>query len=553
MSNRNEINKEKICNLLILISLVLIGLFYYIPELFVSGIPHYNPEDTLFHLSRLKGLGNVWSSPVNYSSFNGKGPYVNVFYPWLTMYPMRIIYDAVGSYVFAYHIYYLLLGIATSFISYFSVKSITSNRFVSICFSILYTYSSYRFACVFRRAALGESIAIAVLPFVFSALIQILYYDFKKWYLLCISMSLLAYSHFLSLFYTGILVFVIFLICIIRSNDRTDRIISFIKAILCSFIISLGSILPIILAQGDNLIYSPEGDLQDLIDNADGIHTIMRNTIYNIPSAHSLGLVVFVSVILCIFLSVKYRKETIFSSLVFLLAGIVLMIMSSSLFPWRTLGNISLFGIIQYPWRLNAYITLFFFLSFSLLLCKLKISRAVQFVLCFSLMIFAVALNTFTYNKLRTEEEILLTDEIISNISVSYVDYSPLPAAIYLSADWNSLDSCFVNDSIAEPIRTVSNDGSTVCFAFSDVDEESIVDLPVYWFSSVRVYENGTEIDSSMSKRGTVSICLNQSGSNVIEVSNSYPSYTYVCWIISALAFLYVLCLPVRNRFKKHV
>lgn len=46
----------------------------------------YTTGDLSFHLSRIKGLSTIFTSPINYETFNYTGYGVNYFYPFLTFF-----------------------------------------------------------------------------------------------------------------------------------------------------------------------------------------------------------------------------------------------------------------------------------------------------------------------------------------------------------------------------------------------------------------------------------------------------------------------------------
>ena len=73
---------------LIVLSLLILGAAYCLPLFAMPGI--HKVDDTTFHVGRLVGLSNVFASPVNFNSFGKNGLMVNIFYPWLTMYPMQL-------------------------------------------------------------------------------------------------------------------------------------------------------------------------------------------------------------------------------------------------------------------------------------------------------------------------------------------------------------------------------------------------------------------------------------------------------------------------------
>lgn len=522
-------------------TLIVLGIVSILPMFFMEGIPHYYPEDTLFHLSRVKGFENVWSSPVNYNSFDGMGSYVNVFYPWLTLYPMHLLLFLFSDYVIAYKVYLALLGIVTIFIAFYSGKLVSGKNVSAFCFAVLYCFSSYRFICVFRRAALGESIAMAILPLVFAALYLILFSDYRKWFLLSLGFAFLTYTHLLSLYMSAGFVLVFFLICIPYLHDRRVRLYAFIKACFSSVIMSLGVIIPVLTAGIENLIYSPEGDIDDLVSNSTSFPTFIKNSVLNDASARSIGLILLIVIIIdaiAIIIKVDIRKR-VYSTVCFT-AGIVLLLIECSALFWRSIGSISFLRIIQYPWRLNAYISLFFLISFSVILARIDLKNKSMIVLVTLLVLSSAFIEFFSAYKLYPEREINLNDEIINGISVSYLDYSPYRAAVYRSVDWSILDNAYMDGEVIDVTRSVSEDGTILTFGIDDGMQGSIVELPVYWFSSIVAFDNGVQVDSYLSDRGTVRLELNSLGSNTIELFHKYSYAVYISWIISALTFVYL-------------
>ena len=104
--------------------------------------------------------------------------------------------------------------------------------FAGLLFATLYTFSLYRLDNIVIRFAMGEFIAYAFIPLVFYGLFVILKGDYKKWYVLSIGMSLIAYSHLISLLLTGLLVGLIFIITFGFVDSKKERLLSFIVATL---------------------------------------------------------------------------------------------------------------------------------------------------------------------------------------------------------------------------------------------------------------------------------------------------------------------------------
>lgn len=75
--------------------------------------------DFRFHLSRIVGLENVLSSPVNFTNFGKNGTMMNNFYPWLTIYPAYLLSKMCNSLLIGYYVYCVFLTFLTFLSSYY--------------------------------------------------------------------------------------------------------------------------------------------------------------------------------------------------------------------------------------------------------------------------------------------------------------------------------------------------------------------------------------------------------------------------------------------------
>ncbi|EQC72055.1 hypothetical protein HSISS2_1798 [Streptococcus sp. HSISS2] len=109
------------------------------------------------------------------------------------------------------------------------------------------------------RFATGEFIAYAFIPLVFYGLYTILKGDYRKWYILSIGMSLVAYSHLISLLLTALLVGLIFIITFLFVNSKKERLLSFIVATLST--ISIFAFQLVLMGEQSlsNAIVKPQG------------------------------------------------------------------------------------------------------------------------------------------------------------------------------------------------------------------------------------------------------------------------------------------------------
>ena len=524
----------------IVLLLFILGILYYISRFVMSGIPYYSPEDTYFHLNRLLGLDNVWRSPVCFRAFAGDGNYVNVFYPWLTMYPMWLLRRLCGSCVLGYKLYYLLLGMATLFTAYYAVRMMSGRPWSGFCFAVLYTFSSYRFADVFRRASLGECIALTFLPLVLYGSYCIFLGDFRKWRILSLAMALIAYSHLLSLFLTGIAVLAAGIVQLCTADRKKKRAASFLRAVIWSVLLSLGSLLPMLQAARENVISHPEGGVDTLVRHADSLPVILENSVRNIPTAHSLGILSLAALVLSVILLVpagKSRGPVFRAAAIYTASGIVFLLLSSSLAPWRLIGEYTPLRIIQFPWRLHAYTTLFSAAAFSLLApsaLPAKNKRIILAVICLA----SLLLHWRGICDLHREEEHRITDNLIASYEYDHRDYAPLRARQYCQDYGYTLDTCCLDGEEIQPDCSVSEDGTVMYLSLDKNENRQELDIPVYWYTSLKAEVDGEEVQTAMSERGTVLLTLPGTRHAEVKIFHTYSSLTYISWILSLLFFL---------------
>ena len=533
-------NRQEKC---ILPALFIMGILYYISRFAMSGIPYYSPEDTYFHLNRLLGLGNVWRSPVSFLAFAGDGNYVNVFYPWLTMYPMWLLCRLCGSWVLGYKLYYLFLGTATLYTSYYSVRMLSGSPWSGFCFAVLYTFSSYRFVDVFRRASLGESIALTFLPLVLYGSYCIFLGDFRKWRLLSLAMALIAYTHLLSLFMTGLVVLAAGGVSLFLADRRQKRTAAFFQAVIGSVLLSLGSLLPMLQAARENVISHPDGGVDTLVRHADSLTDIVVNSFRNIPTAHSIGFLSLTALVLSVVMLVRCRKSEspVFrAAAIYAVSGIIFLLLSSSLAPWKVIGEHTPLRIIQFPWRLHAYTTLFSTAAFSLLAPSALSARNKRLLLTL-ICLASVLLHWKGIYDLHGEEEHRITDSLIISYQYDHRDYAPLPARQYCQDFGYTLDDSFLNGQKIQPECSVSEDGTVLHLSLDKSEDRQELDIPVYWYTSLRAEVNGEEVQTVMSERGTVLLTLPGTRHADIELYHVYSRLTYFSRI---LAILFLVLLP---------
>ena len=374
----NIVNRVKPYLIMIVFSLVFI-----FPFLFSKGSLY--GDDLHFHLDRMLGLSNIFDSPINFKTFYNSGQGINFFYPFLIYYPFYIIFSFVHSIWFSWYIYLFIITFITLSISFYSATSVSNSKIVGYLFAIIYTFSTYRSYNILIRFATGEILAMAFLPLIFAGAYQVFKGDYKKWPMLSIGMTLLVYSHLLSVFIATFLLTIFLFIFLICADERKKRIIALINSVLSCTLMSLFQIVPLIEQILFTKLSSPVTfPLNNQLFNFKQL--IMVNLANQLDK--QVGLVLFISVVV---ICIRFRYIEKMWRILFVIS-LCLLLVTTCLVNWEKFP-LALLKVIQFPWRLNGFTTVFLSYLLAVVLLKLKKYIYVSFI------ILAIFMNTFSVMK----------------------------------------------------------------------------------------------------------------------------------------------------------
>ena len=133
--------EKKFTNQTILLISFLISIVSILPMFFFRDKLY--GDDIVFHINRLLSLDTVWKSPINFTTNGGTGQLINTFYPWLTYYPIFIIYKLTQSVFVAWMSFQFLIRFVTCLLSFYGLRLLNySDKQVTI-FSTFYLFSGY--------------------------------------------------------------------------------------------------------------------------------------------------------------------------------------------------------------------------------------------------------------------------------------------------------------------------------------------------------------------------------------------------------------------------
>ena len=530
----------------VLLCSLLLSLLYVIPiAVFNKGL---NGADLSFHLNRLLGMEGIYASPINFKAFYGIGLGVNYFYPFLTYYPFFVLYRLSHSVFLGYYIYQYLLTIITFLIAYYSVSNImvienkeNKKDFASLLFATLYTFSLYRLDNIVIRFATGEFIAYAFIPLVFYGLFVILKGDYRKWYILSIGMSLVAYSHLISLLLTALLVGFIFIISFVFLNSKKERLLSFIVATLST--ISIFAFQLVLMGEQSlsNAIVKPQGvnlnttghSLKDLLLN------LNFDNNYTLP-----GFLIIVCLIISIIGIFKLQKYDVF---IFVFT-LILIFLESPLVHWPE-NSEHIVSSIQFIWRLNTFITLFT----AYLASKVFVSLSLRKEYLIGVLIGVIGLTTFftvsqaqktiegpqtTFNNMPKEELL----PVVINGDYHATDYmlSTNGSISDYDAFQRKLRHEVINLEDNQIVETKILFNSLKTKLIIDSDKKLTVSLPFYAYKGLSVDLDRHSTSFSKAPDAGIEVVIPK-GKHEIEVSYSYTILAKCFFLVSLVSTLAVV------------
>ncbi|MGG5343390.1 6-pyruvoyl-tetrahydropterin synthase-related protein [Enterococcus sp. AZ192] len=324
--------------------------------------------DFRFHLSRIVGLENVLSSPVNFTNFGKNGTMMNNFYPWLTIYPAYLLSKMCNSLLIGYYVYCVFLTFLTFLSSYYMMICIKKNQFTAVIFSIIYTFSGYRTMDVFFRGALGETVALAFYPLIFLGMYYILLGNYKKWYWLTIGMTLTVYTHALSVALAVGYIAIVIMIALPFIDKTMQRLVVLFMATVMTILLSLAYFIPFVEQKLFVNVRIPQPQL--LFEKAVAPGELFISSLNNDIQSYNLGIIILLLLILTF---IKIDLLNNFEKVIVGL-GVFSIIVATKLFPWFLLQS-TVLAVIQFPWRFLTGATIFIAFSGAVLLNQIYKNR----------------------------------------------------------------------------------------------------------------------------------------------------------------------------------
>ncbi|NTL62125.1 hypothetical protein HQ703_00030 [Enterococcus faecium] len=530
-------NKNQIIDIIFMLFLS----FAYVIPLFMSmGIYHSVNQDTYFHLSRIIGLDNVWSSPVNFNNFDHHGTMMNIFYPWLTLYPAFLFYKMMGNLVLSYNIYYFFITFLTIVVSYFSMKQIKNNRYISLLFSIIYTFSAYRAIDIFHRASLGEAVALTFLPLILMGCYEIYIRDYQKWYWLSIGMTLVVYTHLLSVAMVSVFIGGTLFLSFYFWDKKIARLLSLLKATVLTFFLSAGFLIPFIQQSRAQELKVPLGKELSGMAPSDMLTHILNNNYNN----YTIGLFLFLGLIGAFIFIKKLTADDLF---IFFL-GVFVLFCSTNLFPWQ-LFNHTPVKSLQFVWRLNGFSSLFIAYTMSIVIYYIFSTKNNSWkIMVFTFLALILHLSGVSNSIHANKDSLTLIapeDAVAIAENYNHTDYANKESIYH--PDMINNDQYLLGNQEINPTTHFMSNKLTIELDNSN-NKNTVLTTPIYRYKGQVASINGKLVQTKLSKFGTTELTI-PPGINKVVITYQYTKLAIASRYLSIVTL--ILFLLYRFTFSK--
>lgn len=535
-------------------SKVLIILLGY---LFIAGIMYltfqsksiWYGDDVYYQFQRTQGISKSLKEgllpSISTINFGEIGYAVNIFYPWITLLPFGIVSLFNGNPISAFYMALFIYFLASLLISHYSMYEFSGSHLQALIFTLIYNFSTYRLIDLLSRAALAEYIATIFLPLCFLGFYETFFRNYHKWYLFALGFGAIILTHVLTTFMT-MLIFIVFLLFnFMKIKPFKEHTTALIKAVVTTILITSIYTGPFILEELFQKFPKPDPQILKGLELTKFLKVTMQSNASRFVEGnlYNPGLIVLVILIVGAIYFVKFNS---LNKKIYLM-GLALFLISTNLFPWNVLQNTPI-SVIQYPYRLLIFATLFAAVSGSLMITELVHQRDIKIqwgvaVLCGILMmvIWFGSFKSATIHTMISDPHGVIDTAMIDEdrIPDSYLNqYVPKETLNYLSSVTEH--QMYINDKVVKAVPRDNRD--TAVLKINKLQKGDDINLPIIRYRLTRVSVNGRPVPFWTSTRGTIEFKVKQSSRNnrvVVSYGSGKLYAGLVC--LTILGFLIIV------------
>lgn len=510
--------KNKIISFIKFIVIVLV-LSIFACQPYLNNMLIYT-HDLGYHLNRIIQISKnidlgIFPSFIHSGLLNNLGYANSIFYPEIFLIFPAILMSLLKLHVLTVYKIFLIGVTFFTFISmYISTNGIFKKKEVAWLSSILYVFSLYRLTDIYVRGAVGEILSLIFLPLIFYGLYEIIFGKNKKWWIVSIGLFGIANSHLLSFV---MVLPVVVLLCLLNIDkifkDKKKLLNLFLSAIL-AIILCIGFFGPVLEQKANDKFYIDGQTIESseaLKERSMSLSMFFGSNIkagYAVDSttrndgmSEGVGAILLIFAMLIFFRKGINYKENRFELQVFIL-GIFLCFMTTKLFPWE---KISLFNVIQFPFRLNLFTTICLVLvganSFIEIVTNKKDACIIACV--FILIISGYVLSNVTLN--FNPDIYQSYENLVSGIDHETGSSEYLP----VNSDIKDLDLYNINNK--EEKYEFNQTGSKIEFEYNEKELNMEINIPLIYYKGYKA-----SIEDSNGNKTKLEVVKNENNGHVL-------------------------------------
>lgn len=483
------------------------------------------------NLAQVFHLQNAWSSPVNFESMNHAGAIVNVFQPWLGLYPFYLLVEWTHQPILAYYLFFIVITFVTLEVTYQVSKRLTGRTFYGVLIALAYTFALYRTFTIYQRLAFNEALSFIFLPLVLLGIHRLFYEEKPRYGALTVGFVGLMFTYPTQalMAFVVVVIFAIWRTC--QKAMTKNRWMKFGVATISSAVMSSVIWVPMIqMSLSGVRTPSTESMASDsTINLMSFINRGLNNMMWlEKESQASVGIVVIFAIVVSL---IAYRFLSPFERDVLGVSFMVLLL-TTNIFPWGFVNKwVSALSSVWRFYGMLSLLLLFVGVMALVRLCSLDRFKE-RTVLLFAIVLVIFQYSTVAnYNRAEGLDTYIKQEDLYTMTdNLSDVLYLPEKAAEAYT-EFGSLENV---DSNEANVESVNVDKNTVTYHI-DTDEKTDVTLPIYAYPGEKVTCHGQEMDVTSAKNGGTKVTLAE-GKHTIKVRYTYTTLTKVMALISVLS-----------------
>lgn len=500
-------------------------------------------HDSPWHLPRIEnivtGLRNgqfpVWLGGYIY---DGYGSISAAFYPDFFLYPFALMRLCGASVTYVGNVLMAALNIAAAACMYAAARRLFEGRWTAVCASILYTLAVYRLTDVCTRYAVGEALAMSILPLFFWALWEVVRGDSRHWKALALTAAGIFLSHMITTLLCALLA-AGFALLHIRRILREKRLVPILRAaglcvLLCAF--QLAPMLTYML-QGIGASGLMSHIRHNMVEPAQLLtlgrgETVQPQNPELLRFSAAIDPTLLLGTLLLVYLRIRDGRagEEQGKALALAAGGALFAVACTNLFPWSYAETLTgcLIDYVQFTWRLLAFAVPLLALSAAYGITRFFAQHqetAVLAALCAAVL---CALPTLT-QQIQSDEYLRYGEG--ANPFITNVEYTLPDTNFYLTLDREAHVSGGVVMTQYEKL------GERVT-AQLEAQEDGEILLPLFGFDGYRAQVDGQTLETGIGRNNRLTVLVPAGTSGTLEVRFAGKPYWRAAQAVSLLTLL---------------